>query len=154
MTLKQRITDDMKAAMKAGDRVRLGCLRMLRSKLQEAELAARAKKGLDYSIEDDAALTVVATYAKQRRESIESYRKGGRDDLAAREEQELAVILEYLPQQMSEDEIREVVSEAVEASGASSPKDMGKVMKLVMPRVKGRADGQLVNRIVRETIGA
>jgi len=153
MTLKQRIGEDMKAAMKAGQKERLGVLRMLRSKLQEAEVAGRVEKGLDYSIDDDDALAVLASYAKQRRESIDSYRQGGREELALREEAELGIIREYLPEQLSEPEIREIVAGAVAESGAASPKDMGRVMKAVMPRVKGRADGKLVNRLVREALG-
>jgi len=153
MTLKQRIGEDMKAAMKAGQKERLGVLRMLRSKLQEAEVAGRVEKGLDYSIDDDDALAVLASYAKQRRESIDSYRQGGREELALREEAELGIIREYLPEQLSEPEIREIVAGAVAESGAASPKDMGRVMKTVMPRVKGRADGKLVNRLVREALG-
>lgn len=153
MTLKQRIGEDMKAAMKAGQKERLGVLRMLRSKLQEAEVAGRVERGLDYSIDDEDALAVLASYAKQRRESIDSYRQGGREELALREEAELGIIQEYLPEQLSEPEIREIVAGAVAESGAASPKDMGRVMKAVMPRVKGRADGKLVNRLVREALG-
>jgi uncharacterized protein YqeY len=153
MTLKERITADMKQAMKSGDKVRLSTIRMVRSKILEAEVKMRAEEGTDYSIDDERATEVIATYAKQRRESIDSYRKGGRDDLAAQEEAELAVLQDYLPEQLDEAKLREIVKGAVAESGASTTKEMGAVMKLVMPQVKGRADGKLVNRIVREVLG-
>jgi uncharacterized protein YqeY len=153
MTLKERIGADMTAAMKAGDKVRLSTVRMLRAKLQEAEVQARSKHGPDYVIDDERATEVIATYAKQRRESIESYRQGGRDDLAEKEEAELRLIQAYLPEQLGADELRGIVTAAVAESGASTMKDMGAVMKLVMPQVKGRADGKLVNTSVKEALG-
>jgi uncharacterized protein YqeY len=153
MSLRQRLMDDMKTAMKQGDKRRVGCLRMLRSRLLEREVALRPEKGPDYEIEDPEATAVIATYAKQRRESIESYRAGGRPDLADNEEAELQIIQDYLPEQLSEERIREVVREVIEQSGASSAKDMGGVMKLVMARLRGAADGKLVSQIVRESLG-
>ncbi len=152
MTIKQRLDQDLKTAMKAGDKTRLGVIRMLRSLVQGAEVALRAKKGRDYALEDEQAVEVLASYAKQRRESIESYRAGGREELARAEEAELEIIREYLPEQLGEDEIRRIVREAIAATGAAFPRDLGAVMKVVMPQVKGRADGQLVNRLVRESL--
>ena len=152
MSMKQRIADDLKAAMKSGDKRRLEVLRMLKARMQEAEVELRAKQGREYELADPEALHVLSAYAKQRRDSIDSFRQGGREDLAGAEEAELAIIQEYLPKQLSADEIRAVVREAIEQSGATSPKDMGAVMKLVMPRVKGAADGKLVNQIVGELL--
>jgi uncharacterized protein YqeY len=152
MTIKKRLEDDLKEAMKARDELRLNCLRMLKSKILEKEVSLRAKEGKDYQLSDEEVVQVASSYAKQRRDSIESYRQGGREDLAAKEEKELAVVEGYLPQQLSRDEIVEIVRGAVEESGASSAKDMGSVMKIVMPKVKGQADGKLVNRIVREML--
>ena len=152
MTIKERLARDQQAAMKTGDKLRLGVVRMLRSKLQEAEVAGRGKHGPDYALEDDEALRAVASYAKQRRESIQAYRDGGREELAQAEEAELAIIQDYLPRQLGEDEIRRIVAEAVEATGAASPRDIGGVMKRVMPQLQGRADGKLVNRLVREAL--
>jgi uncharacterized protein YqeY len=149
MSIKQRLSADMKLALKSKETLRLGCIRMLRSKLLEREVSLRGKHGRDYGITDDEALAVVQTYAKQRRDSIEAYREGGRDDLADREQAELEVIQAYLPQQLGDDELTAVIREAVAEAGAASPADMGAVMKLVMPRVKGRADGKRVNRILR-----
>lgn len=152
--LSQRITTDMKAAMKAGEKHRVGALRMLRAKLQEAEVQRRAKEGREYELTEDEALQVVSSYAKQRRESIASYRGGGRDDLADKEARELELIQTYLPEQLGEAQIRELARAAIEESGASSAKEIGAVMRVLMPKVKGKADGRLVNGIVRELLGS
>jgi uncharacterized protein YqeY len=153
MTLKDRIVADLTAAMKAKDADRLAVLRMLKAKMMEAEVAQREKKGLGYVLEDPEAQAVIAAYGKQRRDSIDAYRQGGREDLAAKEEAELALILQYLPAQLSADEIRTIVGEAIKESGATSAKDMGAVMKIVMPKVKGVSDGKVVNQIVKELLG-
>jgi uncharacterized protein YqeY len=152
MSLMDTIAEDLKSAMKSRAQERLDTLRMARSKMLEAEVNLRAEMGRDYKLEDHEAIKVLASYAKQRRDSIESFRAAGREDLAAREEAELAIIQEYLPKQMSEDDVRRIAREAIAAAGAASPRDMGAVMKLVMPRVKGAADGKLVNRIVNELL--
>lgn len=151
-TLKQRIEDDIKTAMKTGDKVRLGALRMVKAKMMEAEVALRGKKGRDYQLEDTEAIQCLSTSAKQRKDSIEAFRQGGREDLAQAEEAELAVIQEYLPKQMTTDEIGRIAREAIAATGATSPRDMGAVMKIVMPQVKGAADGKEVNRIISELL--
>ena len=152
MSLRQRIEDDLKTALKAREKQRLSCLRMVKSKLQEKQVELRGKKGPDAKLTDEDVTNVVTAYAKQRRDSIESYEQGGREDLAANERAELAILAAYLPQQMSEDEVVVIVDEALRESGASEPKDMGAVMKLVMPKVKGRADGKLVSRIVQSRL--
>ncbi len=152
MSVKERIVADLTAAMKAKDAARLGVLRMLKAKLLEAEVEQRGKKGASASLEDADALAVVAAYAKQRRDSIDAYRAGGREDLASREEAELRVVQEYLPRQMSGDEIREIAREVIAAVGATSMKEIGAVMKALMPRTKGAADGKLVNDIVRSLL--
>ena len=152
MSIKKRLDTDMKDAMKKREPTRLGCIRMLKSRLLEREVALRSKHGTDYVITDEEALTVISTYAKQRRDSIESYRQGGRDDLVAAEEAELAIVTDYLPQQLSADELRGMIREAVTESGAASIKDLGKVMKVVVPRTRGVADGKLVSQLVRELL--
>jgi len=152
MSIKQRLLDDMKEAMRARQSARLGCIRMLKSKIQEREVALRATKGVGYELEDEEALEVVSAYAKQRRDSIRAYEDAGREDLAAKEKAELEMIAVYLPEQLCEEDLRAIVSEAVAESGASSPREMGVVMKLVMPRVKGRADGKQVNAVVSELL--
>ena len=148
MTLSERLQTDMTAAMKAKDALRLSTLRMVRSAMQYAKVQKRAE------LTDDDVLGVLSKEAKQRRESAEEFRKGGRPELADKEEAEAAIIVEYLPQQMSEAEIRALVSEAVAGTGASTAKDMGKVMGWLSPRTKGRADGRQVSEIVREALGA
>ena len=153
MTLKDRIVADLTAAMKAKDADRLAVLRMLKARMMEAEVAQREKKGLGYVLEDAEAQAVIAAYAKQRRDSIDAYRQGGRQDLAAKEESELALIQQYLPAQLSPEEIRAIVGDAIKESGAASAKDMGAVMKIVMTKVKGVSDGKVVNQIVRQMLG-
>jgi uncharacterized protein YqeY len=152
--LKQQILDDMKDAMRAGDKLRLGVVRMLKAEIQKQEVDLRATKGRDYALDDDEVLAVVSRAAKQRRESIASFRSGGREDLAAREEAELGILEAYLPRQLGPDEIRKLVDAAIAESGAASAHDMGKVMKVLMPKVKGRADGKLVNQVVKERLGS
>jgi uncharacterized protein YqeY len=153
MPIRERIVADLTAAMKTKDAQRLGVMRMLKSKIMEAEVEQRSVKGQDYVLDDQGCLAVIAAYAKQRRDSIEAYRKGGKEDLAAKEEAELAIIQEYLPAQLSEDAIRGIVAAAIAQTGATSAKDMGAIMKSVMPQLKGEADGAVVSRIVRELLG-
>jgi uncharacterized protein YqeY len=153
MSLRQRILDDMKAAMKSRETARLGTIRLLKAKMQEREVELRSSKGRDHTLTDEEVLEVLARAAKQRKDSIESYESAGRDDLAAKERAELEIVESYLPAAMGEDEVKEIVRQAVEEAGASSPRDMGAVMKLVMPKVKGRADGKLVNALVKAALG-
>jgi uncharacterized protein YqeY len=152
MSIKQRLDADMKEAMKERDQPRVTCIRMMKSKLLEREVALRSKHGTDYEIEDDEALAVISAYAKQRRDSIDSYRQGGREDLVTAEETELEIVGRYLPKQLSTDELRGLIREALEESGAQTVKDLGAVMKLVMPKTKGAADGKLVNKLAREML--
>lgn len=152
MSLRDRIGEDVKTAMKSGDKDRVGVLRMLRARIQEAEVAARAGKGRDHVLEDPEIVEAIASYAKQRRDSIEAFRLAGREDLASREESELRIVQEYLPKPLGEEEVRAIAGEAIAESGARSPKDMGAVMKLVMPRVKGAADGKKVQEIVKDLL--
>lgn len=152
MSIKQRIAGEITEAMKAGQKERLEVLRMLKARMQEAEVEIRAKKGREYELEDPEALGVLAAYAKQRRDSIDAFRSAGREDLATKEESELAIVTGYLPKQMSPDDVRAIVREAITATGATSAKDLGAVMKIVMPKVKGAADGKLVNQIAAEIL--
>ena len=151
-TIRRKIVEDLTTAMKAKDAQKLAVVRMLKSRMMEAEVDCRAEKGAGYELSDDEATTVIAAYAKQRRDSIDAYVQAGRTDLADKERAELAIIQEYLPAQLSEQDIRAIVAQAIAESGAASPKDMGSVMKLVMPKVKGKADGKLVNQIVLELL--
>ena len=152
MSLKEQLTEDMKTAMKAKEegKQRLAVIRMVRSAICQQEIDGNGKQALD----DDGVIAIISKEVKMRKDSLEEFKKGDRQDLVAQTEAELAVLMPYLPQQLSEEEIRTFVQEAVEKSGASSQKDMGKVMGLLMPKVKGRADGKLVNSIVREMLNA
>lgn len=154
MSVRDRIVADLGAAMKSKDAVRLGVLRMVKARMLEAEVEQRAKEGADYRLSDAETLAVLSAYAKQRRDSIDAFRKGGREDLAVKEEAELAVLHEYLPRQLSADEVRDIVRQAMAETGATSLRDLGVVMKAVMPKVKGTADGKLVNDVVRAMLSA
>lgn len=153
MSIRQRLELDMKEAMKSRESERLTCIRMLRSKLQEREVQLRATHGREYVLTDEEAQSVVVGYAKQRRDSIDGYRQGGREEMAQAEERELALVQGYLPQQLSDDELRALVREAVAEAAASSARDMGAVMKLLNARTRGRADGKRVSTLVREALG-
>ena len=143
--LKDKIQEDMKAAMIAKDEEKLSTIRMLKSALQYYEIN---KGGADYSATDEDVLDVVGKEIKKRRESIDLYEKGGRPDLAEKEKRELEVLQGYLPEQMSEEEVSKLVEEAVSSTGASGMQDMGKVMGVLMPKVKGKADAGLVSNLV------
>lgn len=146
MALKERLTDDMKSALRNRETIRLGLVRMIRAQIKNREIA----KGSE--LVDEEAVEVVSSLIKSRREALEFAVKGDRQDLVAQAEEELEILASYLPEQLSEEEIRSVVREAIERSGAAGPGDLGRVMGAVMPRVKGRADGRLVNTIVRECL--
>ncbi len=146
MTLKERLQEDLKAAMLAHDTARATALRLLKAAIRNAEIEQRKELG------DEGVLAVLEKVARQRRESIEAYRQGGREDLAAAEEMELRLIEAYLPQKMEEAEVRAIVAQAVAELGARSPADMGRVMKYLMDKLRGRADGRLVNALVREAL--
>ena len=149
MTLKNQLNDDLKAAMRRGDDVRKSVIRLLRAAIHNEE-----KPGTREPIEldDDGVIAVLGRQAKQRRDSIEAFRQGGRQDLVDKEEAELAIITEYLPEQMTEGEVRALATAAIENVGASGPQEMGKVMGSLMPQVKGKADGKMVSGIVTELL--
>ena len=128
--------------MRKGDSTRRSVIRYVRSKIHDEEIARLA------TLDDDAIIDQLGKQAQQRRDSIEAFRSGNRQDLVEKEEAELAIILEYLPEQMSSEEIAEVAQAAVEEVGAAGPGDMGKVMGRVMPHVRGRADGKAVSQVV------
>jgi len=132
--------------MKAKDGTRVSVLRFLMAAVKYREIEIKD------SLDDEQVLQEIVSSAKKRRESIEAFRDAGREDLAVKEETELAVLEEFLPEQLSVEEVGKIVQEAVISTGASSPSDMGKVMKEVMPRVRGKADGKMVNQIVKETL--
>ncbi|MCK4301625.1 MAG: GatB/YqeY domain-containing protein, partial [candidate division Zixibacteria bacterium] len=140
MSLIEKIDQQMKEALKAGEKERLIVLRGLKSELKYKQIDKR-----DDLTEQDV-LAVLASQAKKRREAIEQFEKGGRDDLVSKEKHELDIINSYLPEQLSEEKLREIIRETIAEAGAESPAHLGAVMKLVMPEVKGRADGKQVTR--------
>lgn len=152
MSLKDRISEDIKAAMKAKDAIRLETVRSIKKVILEKETSVRPQ-GQD-GLTENQELEVLAQVAKQRRDSIEQYRKAGRDDLADKEAQELTIIEEYLPKQLSDEEVSAVIDETIASVGAASMKDMGKVMGPVMQKLKGRADGQKIQAMVKEKLSS
>ena len=150
MSIKDQIFTDLKTAMKAKDADRLRVLRSLKAKLMEKEIAER--KGGEASLSDEHALQVITKAAKQRKESITQFTDGNRMDLVTNEELELKIIEAYLPEMMSEEKVRNAVENKIKDLGASGPQDLGKVMGPIMGMLKGKADGALVSKIVRETL--
>lgn len=147
--LKQQLRDELKESMLAKDAERTSVLRMLLSALNYYEIQ---KSGANYEATDEDVMAVIQKEVKQRKDSIEQYGNAGRQDLVSKEQKELDMLQKYLPEQMGEDEVRKLVQEAISESGASTPQDMGKVMGVLMPKVKGKADGALVSQIVREAL--
>ncbi|OGQ50344.1 MAG: glutamyl-tRNA amidotransferase [Deltaproteobacteria bacterium RIFCSPLOWO2_02_FULL_57_26] len=148
MELKAEIQDAMKAAMRRGDRVTLSTLRLLLSALHNEEIKGRRE------LTQEETLKTIASLYKQGQESIEYFRKGGRSDLVEKEEAELEILRRYLPEALSEDEVRALIRSAVEEVGAAGVKDLGKVMKQVMPQVTGRVDGKRVSEIAKEILSS
>jgi uncharacterized protein YqeY len=146
LKLIEQIQEDLKRSMKAKDGNRVSVLRFLLSAIKNREIEKKD------SLDEEEVLAEITSSAKRRRESMEAFKEGGREDLVEKEEAELAILQEYLPEQLSPDEIRSVVQEVVDAVGASTAADLGKVMKELMPKLRGKADGKLVNDIVREIL--
>ncbi len=147
--LKQKLKEELKQSMLARDEIKTSTLRMLLSAITYYEIQ---KGGAGYEATDEDVISVIQKEVKQRKDSIEQFRSGGREELAQKEQQELELLQKYLPEQISEDEIYKIVDEAVRQTGATSPQDIGKVMGVVMPKVKGKADGAVVSKIVRERL--
>lgn len=148
MSLKEKIQSEMVAAAKAKDAFKLGAIRMIKTSLHNKEIDAKRE------LKDEEILQVLASIVKQRRDSIEQFKAGNRQDLVEKEEYELKVIQAFMPQQMSAEEVEAEVVKAIAESGAASPRDMGKVMKVLMPRVAGKADGKLVSDTVKAKLTA
>jgi uncharacterized protein YqeY len=149
MTLQQRVDSDLKEAMRAKDATKLGVLRMLKSALK---YAAIAKSDAEADLSDTEAVQVIRKQAKQRQDSIESFEKGGRAELAAKEKDELSILQSYLPQAMSADEVSKVVRETIAEVGATSGAQMGAVMKALQAKVAGRADGKTLSAEVQKQL--
>ena len=147
-SLKERLNNDLKQAMRGGDKMRRSVFRLLLAAVKNAEIARKA------ALEDNDILGVIAKEARQREESIEAFKQGNRHDLVAQEEAELAILQEYLPQQMTRDEIIAEARRVIEEVGAQGPGDKGKVMPKLMAQLKGKADGREINTVVTELLSS
>lgn len=147
MSLKQQIQQDMVAAMKAGDNIATGALRMVKAAVLKFEVSGPKKEATDEEV-----LHIIGKEIKSRRDSIEQFRVGNREDLAIKEEAEVKILQKYLPSQLSEEELRPIIKETMAAVGVSSKSEKGKLMGALMPKVKGKADGGMVNKMVEEML--
>ncbi len=148
MGLREQIIEDMKKAMKSGAKLELETLRTIRAQIIEFE-----KRGEGTDMSPDQEISILTSAAKKRKEAIEQYEKGGRPDLADQEKKELEIISQYLPKQLSEEGIKQVITKYISETGASGQKDFGKVMPLVMKELKGKADGKIIQQFVKEALG-
>ncbi len=146
MSLKQRLEGDLKDAMRQRDTLRRSVIRFIRSAVHNQEIADQKE------LDDDGIIGVLSSQAQQRRDSIEAFTQGNRPELADKEKSELAIVLEYMPEQLSAEEITDLVKSAIDEMGAASPADMGKVMGRVMPHVKGKAEGRVVSTITSDLL--
>jgi uncharacterized protein len=146
VSLRDRIQTDITAAMRSGDALRRDVLRMAQNTIYNLEKSKRV------ALSEDEVLGVVAREVKTRRESVEAFRAGGREDLATKEEAEIAILQQYLPQPLSEDELRALVDEGITATGATNARDLGKVMGWLSPRIRGRADGKIASGLVAQAL--
>ena len=147
MSLKERLLEDMKSAMKEKDVIKKNTIQMARSAVLQDEKDGRT------TLDDDGVLDIIAKEVKKRRDSLPEFEKSGRQELIDNLKTEIEVLMQYLPQQLTEEEIEVIVRQAVQDTGASSARDMGKIMQEVMPKVKGRADGRVINQIVKKILG-
>lgn len=146
MNLSERLNEDMKQAMKSQDKFKLSTIRLIRATIKNLEI------DLKRTLNDNEVLDILSREIKQRKDALQEFEKAGREDLADKSRAEAEIIAEYLPQQLTEEEIKVIVQQTIQETGASSKADMGKIMSALMPKVKGRADGKLVNQAVQELL--
>lgn len=146
MALKEKLMDDLKEAMKNKEQVKKSVVTLIRSAIKQKEVDERIE------LSDDDILTVISKQVKQRKDALEDFKKGGREDLIAQTQEEIAILSSYLPPQLSDEELESIIKEVIEKVGASSMKDMGKIMGMANPIVKGRADGKRMNEIVKRIL--
>jgi hypothetical protein len=146
MSLEERLVEEMKQAMKSNDKLRLSTIRMIRSGLKNKEIELRKK------LEDEDILKVIQVLVRKGEESVEQFQTGGRMDLVEKEKREIEILKSFLPQPLSHEEILKVIDQSIQETQASSPKDIGKVMKSVIPKIGGKADGKLINQLVKERL--
>jgi len=146
MSLEERLIEEMKGAMKSGDKLRLSTIRMIRSALKNKEIEVRKK------LEDEEVVKVIQAMVRKGEESVEQFQTGGRTDLVEKERKEIEILKSFLPQALSRDQMLEIIDQSIQETQASSLKDIGKVMKSVMPKIGGKADGKLINQLVKERL--
>ena len=145
MSLKQKLQEDLKSSMKNKDTVRKSVVTLIRASIKQYEVDR-------VELDEDGIIDVIAKQLKQRRDALVEFEKAGREDLIKETEGEIEVLKEYLPQQLSEEELEEIVKSTISEVGATSMKDMGKIMSVIQPKVKGRADGKLINKLVKQNL--
>jgi len=146
MNLEERLVEEMKQAMKSNDKLKLSTIRMIRSASKNKEIELRKK------LEDEDVVKVIQVMLRKGEESIEQFQTGGRMDLVEKEKSEIEILKSYLPQPLSQEEILKIIDQSIQETQASSPKDIGKVMKSVIPKIGGKADGKLINQLVKERL--
>jgi uncharacterized protein YqeY len=146
MSLHQRLDDDLKRAIKSSDKLKTSVVRMVKAAIKNRQVEKQRE------LSEEEIISVILTLSKQRRESIELFSKGGREDLADKEKQEISILQTYLPSQLTQEELDRLIIESIQESSAVGVKDIGKVMRLLMPKVKGTADGKMVNQRVKELL--
>jgi uncharacterized protein YqeY len=146
MSLEERLMDEMKQAMKSSDKLRLSTIRMIRTAVKNKEIEQRKK------LDDDAIFKVIQGMMRKAEESIEQFKLGGRMDLVEKEKKEIETLKSFLPQPLGQEEILRIIDQSIEETQASSLKDLGKVMKSVMPKLEGKADGKVINQLVKEKL--
>jgi len=146
MSLRKLIPEDMKKALREKNKTELNVLRMLQSSIRNREIDAKGE------LDDNGVIEVINSEIKKRRDTIEEYKKVNREDAAEEEQKEIDILMKYMPEQLGEEKIREVIRSSIKKVNAAGPQDLGSVMKDVMPELKGKADGKLINRIVREEL--
>jgi uncharacterized protein YqeY len=146
MSLEERLVEEMKKAMKSNDKLRLSTIRMIRSASKNKEIELRKK------LEDEDVVKVIQVMVRKGEESVEQFQSGGRMDLVEKEKKEIEILKSFLPQPLSQEEILKIIDQSIQETQASSLKDIGKVMKSVMPKIGGKADGKLINQLVKERL--
>jgi len=146
MSLEEKLVEEMKQAMKSNDKLRLSTIRMIRSALKNKEIELRKK------LEDEEVIKVIQVMVRKGEESVEQFQIGGRADLVEKEKKEIEILKSFLPQPLSQEELLKIIDQSIQETQASSPKDIGKVMKSIMPKIGGKADGKLINQLVKERL--
>ena len=146
MSLEEKLVEEMKQAMKSNDKLRLSTIRMIRSALKNKEIELKKK------LEDEEVIKVIQVMVRKGEESVEQFQTGGRVDLVEKEKKEIEILKSFLPQPLSQEELLKIIDQSIQETQASSPKDIGKVMKSIMPKIGGKADGKLINQLVKERL--